>query len=100
MIETERESHIRVLLVDDHAVVRAGLRLFLVDQADLEGVGEADDGASAVARAQELVPAVVLMDLRMPRLDGIEATRQIRAARPQTAGAGLTTSTATANIGQ
>jgi len=100
MIETERESHIRVLLVDDHAVVRAGLRLFLVDQADLEVVGEADDGASAVARAQELVPDVVLMDLRMPRLDGIEATRQIRAALPQTAVVVLTTYTDTANIGK
>jgi len=100
MREIERESHIRVLLVDDHAVVRAGLRLFLADQADLEVVGEADDGASAVARAQELVPDVVLMDLRMPRLDGIEATRQIRAALPQTAVVVLTTYTDTANIGK
>ena len=100
MIEIERECHIRVLLVDDHAVVRAGLRLFLADQADLEVVGEADDGASAVARAQELVPDVVLMDLRMPRLDGIEATRQIRAALPQTAVVVLTTYTDTANIGK
>ena len=100
MIETKRESHIRVLLVDDHAVVRAGLRLFLADQADLEVVGEAEDGASAVARAQELAPDVVLMDLRMPRLDGIEATRQIRAALPQTAVVVLTTYTDTANVGQ
>ena len=100
MIETERESHIRVLLVDDHAVVRAGLRLFLADQADLEVVGEADDGASAVERAQELVPDVVLMDLRMPLLDGIEATRQIRAALPQTAVVVLTTYTDTANVGK
>jgi DNA-binding NarL/FixJ family response regulator len=89
-----------VLLVDDHAVVRAGLRLFLADQADLEVVGEADNGASAVARAQELVPDVVLMDLRMPVLDGIEATRQIRAALPQTAVVVLTTYTDTTNIGQ
>ena len=100
MIETERKSRIRVLLVDDHAVVRAGLRLFLADQADLEVVGEADDGASAVARAQELVPDVVLMDLRMPRLDGIAATRQIRAALPQTAVVVLTTYTDSANVGQ
>ena len=100
MIATERQSPIRVLLVDDHAVVRAGLRLFLADQADLEVVGEADDGASAVARAQELGPDVVLMDLRMPRLDGIEATRQIRAALPQTAVVVLTTYTDTANVGQ
>src|SRR5205085_2933905 len=98
--ETERGARIRVLLVDDHAVVRAGLRLFLADQADLEVVGEAEDGASAVARAQELGPDVVLMDLRMPRLDGIEATRQIRAALPQTAVVVLTTYTDTANVGQ
>ena len=100
MRETESGARIRVLLVDDHAVVRAGLRLFLADQADLEVVGEAEDGASAVARAQELGPDVVLMDLRMPRLDGIEATRQIRAALPQTAVVVLTTYTDTANIGQ
>jgi NarL family two-component system response regulator LiaR len=89
-----------VLLVDDHAVVRAGLRLFLADQADLEVVGEAEDGASAVAQAQELAPDVVLMDLRMPGLDGIAATRQIRAARPQTAVVVLTTYTDTANVSQ
>ena len=100
MIAAEKESPIRVLLVDDHAVVRAGLRLFLADQADLEVVGEAEDGASAVALAQELRPDVVLMDLRMPRLDGIEATRQIRAALPQTAVVVLTTYTDTANVGQ
>ena len=100
MIATEKESPIRVLLVDDHAVVRAGLRLFLADQADLEVVGEAEDGASAVALAQELGPGVILMDLRMPGLDGIAATRQIREARPQTAVVVLTTYTDTANIGQ
>ena len=100
MIATERQSPIRVLLVDDHAVVRAGLHLFLADQADLEVVGEAEDGASAVARALELAPDVVLMDLRMPVLDGLEATRQIRAALPQTAVVVLTTYTDTANVGQ
>ena len=100
MVETARESRIRVLLVDDHAVVRAGLRLFLADQADLEVVGEAEDGASAVAQAQELRPDVVLMDLRMPGLDGIAATRQIRAALPQTAVVVLTTYTDTANVSQ
>jgi DNA-binding NarL/FixJ family response regulator len=100
MREPERESRIRVLLVDDHAVVRAGLRLFLTGQADLEVVGEAEDGTSAVAQVQELRPDVVLMDLRMPRLDGIEATRQIRAARPQTAVVVLTTYTDSAHVGQ
>jgi DNA-binding NarL/FixJ family response regulator len=100
MSATKRESPIRVLLVDDQAVVRAGLRLVLAAQADLEVVGEAEDGASAVVRAQELGPDVVLMDLRMPVLDGIAATRQIRAARPQTAVVVLTTCTETAKVGQ
>jgi DNA-binding NarL/FixJ family response regulator len=100
MREAERESPVRVLLVDDHAVVRAGLRLFLTDQADLEVVGEAEDGASAVAQVQELRPDVVLMDLRMSGLDGIAATRQIRAALPQTAVVVLTMYTDTANVGQ
>jgi DNA-binding NarL/FixJ family response regulator len=100
MIATERASPIRVLLVDDHAVVRAGLRLFLADQADLEVVAEAEDGASAVALAQALRPDVVLMDLCMPHLDGIAATRQIRAARPQTAVVVLTTYTDTAHLSQ
>jgi len=74
----------RVLIADDHAVVRQGLRTFLELQDDIEIVGEAADGEEAVRRATELVPDVVVMDLVMPRLDGIGAIREIRAASPST----------------
>lgn len=69
---------IKVLLVDDHQVVRRGLRTFLEVQADIEVVGEAADGAEGVARAEELRPDVVLMDIKMPGTDGIEALRRLR----------------------
>jgi DNA-binding NarL/FixJ family response regulator len=75
---------IHVLVVDDHAVVREGLRTFLRLQEGIEVVGEAVDGAEAVAEAARLAPDVVLMDLEMPRLDGVEAMQQIRAARTET----------------
>jgi DNA-binding NarL/FixJ family response regulator len=67
-----------VLLVDDHQVVRRGLRTFLEVQDDIEVVGEAADGAEGVARAEELRPDVVLMDIKMPGSDGIEALRSLR----------------------
>jgi two-component system, NarL family, response regulator NreC len=75
---------VRILLVDDHAVIRSGLRLVLERQADFEVVGEASDGREAVARANELKPDVVVMDLAMPNLNGIEASRQITATLPDT----------------
>ncbi|WP_455357431.1 response regulator [Streptomyces sp. SYSU K217416] len=72
------ENTIRVLLVDDHQVVRRGLRTFLEVQDDIEVVGEASDGAEGIARAEELRPDVVLMDIKMPGTDGIEALRKLR----------------------
>jgi NarL family two-component system response regulator LiaR len=74
---------IRVLVVDDHAVVREGLRAFLELQDGIAVVGEAEDGNEAVARATTLHPDVILMDLVMPRLDGLGAMRSIRASAPE-----------------
>ncbi|MFC5722433.1 response regulator [Streptomyces gamaensis] len=72
------EDVIKVLLVDDHQVVRRGLRTFLEVQDDIEVVGEAADGDEGVAAAEELRPDVVLMDVKMPGTDGIEALRRLR----------------------
>jgi len=74
-----------VLVVDDHPVVRTGVRSLLADAADVEVVGEACDGRQAIAAAERHNPDVVLMDLRMPDLGGVEATRRILEARPGTA---------------
>jgi two-component system, NarL family, response regulator LiaR len=75
---------VRVLLVDDHPVVRQGLRALLSTQDGIEVVGEADDGEAAVAATERLSPDVVLMDVVMPGMDGVEALRRIGERRPQT----------------
>jgi DNA-binding NarL/FixJ family response regulator len=71
---------VRVVIVDDQALVRGGFRMILDDKEDMQVVGEASDGGEAVALADELEPDVVLMDIRMPTVDGIEATRRIVAS--------------------
>ena len=70
-------TRIRVLIADDHAMVRGGLRLILEDRPDIEVVGEAEDGAAAVAAARRLRPDVCLVDIRMPKLDGVAVTRAL-----------------------
>jgi NarL family two-component system response regulator LiaR len=74
---------IRVLIVDDHTIVRKGIRALLAEIAGIEVVGEADNGQEAIAQAETLHPDVILMDLAMPKMDGIEATRQIKASQPE-----------------
>ena len=73
---------LRVLIVDDHALFRRGLQMVLRQERDIEVVGEASDGHEAIAKAQETSPDVILMDIRMPRRSGIEATLQIKDILP------------------
>ena len=77
-------NRIRVLIADDHPVVRQGLQGFLETYADITVIAEADNGAQAVALALEHVPDVILMDLLMPEMDGVQAIEQIVASSPAT----------------
>lgn len=83
-------SKIRLLLVDDHEIVRAGLRMLFLAEPDMTIVGEAGNGPDAVQAVADLRPDVVLMDVAMPGMNGIEATRRIKAANPETAILALT----------
>jgi two-component system response regulator NreC len=83
-------STIRLLLVDDHQIVRAGLRMLFSAEPEVEIVGEASSGEEAVTMAEALQPDVVLMDVAMPGIGGVEATRRIKAAQPQMAVLALT----------
>ena len=76
-------KQLRVLLADDHTLIRAGLRLVAAQQPDFTVVGEAENGRQAVAMAESLKPDVVVLDIGMPELNGIEACRQIRESQPQ-----------------
>lgn len=80
----EESQEIQVLVADDHALFRRGLNIVLAEEDDINVVGEAHDGREAVEMAEELVPDVVLMDVRMPELSGIEAASEIRDLAPNT----------------
>ena len=77
------QTPIRILIADDHAIVRKGIRALLSTETDIEVIGEASDGAEAIAQTKALNPDVILMDLVMPKVDGIEATRQITGNQPR-----------------
>jgi len=80
--QEQDQDQLRVLIVDDHALFRRGLEIVLEPEPDIVVVGEASDGHEATAKAQELMPDVVLMDVRMPRRSGIEAAREIKEMLP------------------
>jgi DNA-binding NarL/FixJ family response regulator len=91
-------NNIRLVIVDDHPVVRDGLRGMLESQPDFEVVGEASDGEAAVRITETLKPEIVLMDLRMPEMDGVTALREIKASNPQVQVLVLTTYDSDADI--
>jgi len=78
-----KRTGIRILLADDHAIVRDGIRALLEKETDFEVVGEVEDGRAAVQQAEKLLPDLVIMDIAMPNLNGIEATRQLLVQAPQ-----------------
>ena len=89
---------IKILIADDHALMRMGLKALLETQPDIETIGEASDGSEAVRKARKLQPDVIIMDILMPGTDGIEATRQITEALPDVKVLILTTSTSSDDL--
>ena len=87
-----KKNPIRILIADDHAIVRMGLRALFEPESDLTVVGEADDGESAISACRKCIPDIVIMDIMMPGLNGIDATRGIRASLPDVKILILTTS--------
>lgn len=84
------ETKIRLMLADDHVVVRSGLRMLLQARSDIEIVGEAEDGREAIEKVKVLRPDVILMDVQMPDINGIQATKRIKEVSPETAVLALT----------
>jgi NarL family two-component system response regulator LiaR len=80
---TAQNHTIRILIVDDHTIVRKGIKALLAETSDMQVIGEAENGLEAIQLSKELLPDVILMDLLMPKLDGIEATRQITSQQPK-----------------
>jgi NarL family two-component system response regulator LiaR len=79
----DQEQRIRVMIVDDHTIVRKGIKALLAETSNIQVVGEACDGLEAIQLSKQLEPDIILMDLLMPKMDGIEATRQITLQQPQ-----------------
>ncbi|HEU4683336.1 MAG TPA: response regulator transcription factor [Nitrospira sp.] len=96
-LKSKSKPPIRVLLVDDHAMVRQGLRAILATYPNFEVVGEASNGEEALRSVQRLSPSVVVMDINMPRLNGIEATIKIKQTYPHIVVVGISVNAATEN---
>ena len=87
---TEDRSRIAILIADDHAIVRTGVWLILEDEPEMEVAGEARDGRETLELARRLKPDVILMDISMPQMSGLDATREVTRSMPQTRVLGLT----------
>lgn len=93
----EGTGRVAVLLVDDHAIVRKGIRSMLESYGDIQVVGEASNGIEAILLMEQLRPSIVLMDINMPKMDGVEATAQIMSEYPDTVIIGLSVNTSAHN---